>query len=189
MASIAAPKPHHAPMLPPRLVQDGLLSEAQLETLIYAGSAAERDLPGRFSPVDEGCALRPDENGAAFRCGYFLGDGTGAGKGRQVAGVILDQWLRGNSRHIWVSKNETLLEDARRDWVALGGLPLDIQPLSQWKLGAPIAMDRGILFVTYPTLRSGRVDATRLRQILDWASEGFEGVIAFDEAHAMANAA
>jgi hypothetical protein len=38
-------------------------------------------------------------------------------------------------------------------------------------------------------LRSGRADATRLRQILDWAAAEFEGVIAFDEAHAMANAA
>ncbi len=190
MGSIAAPKPDHVPLLPARLVADGLLSEAQLETLVYAGSAFARDLPGRFVPIDEGCALQPaDEEGDLYRAGYFLGDGTGAGKGRQVAGIILDQWLRGNRRHIWISKNETLLEDARRDWSALGGLALDIQPLSQWKLGTPLDLDAGILFVTYPTLRSGRADATRLRQIADWAGAAFEGVIAFDEAHAMANAA
>jgi predicted RNA methylase len=189
MGSIAAPKPDRAPLLPARLVEEGLLSVAQLETLIYAGSAFERDLPGRFVPVGEGCGLEPAEEGTPYRCGYFLGDGTGAGKGRQVAGIILDQWLRGHRRHIWLSKNETLLEDARRDWSALGGLPLDVQPLSQWKLGAPIGMDHGILFVTYPTLRSGRADATRLKQILDWARPEFDGVIAFDEAHAMANAA
>ncbi len=191
MGSIAAPKPAHVPLLPARLVEEELLSDAQLETLIYAGSALERDLPGRFVPSNEGCDLEPADGdaGAAYRCGYFLGDGTGAGKGRQVAGIILDQWLRGNRRHIWISKNEALLEDARRDWTALGGLPLDVQPLSQWKLGTPVAMDHGILFVTYPTLRSGRADATRLRQILDWAGPDFEGVIAFDEAHAMANAA
>jgi hypothetical protein len=190
MGSITAPKPSHVPTLPAGLVADARLSEAQLETLIYAGSAFARDVPGRFIATHEGCDLEPaDEGGALYRCGYFLGDGTGAGKGRQVAGIILDQWLRGNGRHIWLSKNETLLEDARRDWSALGGLPLDIQPLSQWKLGAPIAMDQGILFVTYPTLRSGRGDFTRLRQILDWATAEFEGVIAFDEAHAMANAA
>jgi hypothetical protein len=189
MGSIASPKPDRAPLLPARLVREGLLSAAQLETLIYAGSAFERDLSGRFLPADEGCGLQPAEEGLFYRCGYFLGDGTGAGKGRQVAGVILDQWLRGNRRHIWLSKNETLLEDARRDWTALGWLPLDVHPLSQWKLGAPVAMDEGILFVTYPTLRSGRADATRLRQILDWAGAEYGGVIAFDEAHAMANAA
>lgn len=190
MGSIAAPKPDHVPLLPAGLVERGLLSEAQVETLVYAGSAFGRDLPGRFAAVDEGCGLEPsDESGAVYRGGYFLGDGTGAGKGRQVAGIILDQWLRGNCRHVWISKNENLLEDARRDWSALGGLPLDVQPLSQWKLGAPVGLDRGILFVTYPTLRSGRADATRLQQILDWAGLDFDGVIAFDEAHAMANAA
>ena len=50
-------------------------------------------------------------------------------------------------------------------------------------------MGDGILFVTYPTLRSGRSDATRLDQLLKWAGDDFEGVIVFDEAHAMANAA
>jgi hypothetical protein len=190
MGSIAAPRPDHVPLLPRRLTGQGLLSDAQLETLIYAGSAFSRDLPGRFDAVDEGCALAAaDEGGAVYRAGYFLGDGTGAGKGRQIAGIILDQWLRGRRRHIWISKNESLLEDARRDWAALGGLALDIQPLSQWKLGAPVEMDAGILFVTYPTLRSGRADATRLAQIVDWAGPAFDGVIAFDEAHAMANAA
>ena len=190
MGSIAAPRPSHVPFLTAGLVAGALLSEAQLETLIYAGSAFERDLPGRFVPTKEGCDLEAaDESGSSYRTGYFLGDGTGAGKGRQIAGIILDQWLRGNRRHIWLSKNETLLEDARRDWCALGGLPLDIQPLSQWKLGSPVCMDAGILFVTYPTLRSGRSDFTRLQQIIDWATDDFEGVIAFDEAHAMANAA
>ena len=35
------------------------------------------------------------ENGKAYRKGYFLGDGTGAGKGRQIAACILDNWLAG----------------------------------------------------------------------------------------------
>ena len=189
MGSITAPIPTQIPQLPAGLVSKGILSAAQVETLIYAASAHARDVPGRFVPEDRGCALAPHEDGTAYRQGYFLGDGTGAGKGRQVASVILDRWVRGERRHIWVSKNETLLEDARRDWTALGGLPIDIQPLGQWKLGRTIAMREGILFVTYPTLRSGRSDATRLDQILTWAAEDFGGVIVFDEAHAMANAA
>ena len=63
-----------------------------------------------------------------------------------------------------------------------------IQSLSRWKLGTPVVLPQGIMFVTYPTLRSGRSDDTRLDQLLTWAGEDFEGVIAFDEAHAMANA-
>lgn len=190
MGSVAAPKPSYRPVLPVHLVSEGLLSAAQLETLVYAGDAFDRNVPGRFLPVDEGCTLAPaDDAGAVYARGFFLGDGTGAGKGRQIAGIVLDQWLRGRRRHIWISKNETLLEDARRDWSALGGLALDVQPLSQWKLGAVIGLDAGILFVTYPTLRSGRDDTTRLKQIIEWAGDDFDGVIAFDEAHAMANAA
>ena len=189
MGSIAAPMPEAVPHLPDGLVAKGLLSAAQAETLIYAASAYARDLPGRFEPEDKGCSLKASAEGQTYRQGYFLGDGTGAGKGRQVASVILDRWVRGERRHIWISKNEALLEDARRDWAALGGLPIDIQPLASWKLGTPIAMREGILFVTYPTLRSGRNDATRLDQILAWAGDDFDGVIVFDEAHAMANAA
>ena len=189
MGSIAAPIPEAVPQLPDGLVAKELLSAAQAETLIYAASAHARDLPGRFEPEDKGCSLKASAEGQTYRQGYFLGDGTGAGKGRQVASVILDRWVRGERRHIWISKNEALLEDARRDWVALGGLPIDIQPLASWKLVTPIAMREGILFVTYPTLRSGRNDATRLDQILAWAGDDFDGVIVFDEAHAMANAA
>jgi len=189
MGSIAAPMPEAVPQLPNGLVAKGLLSAAQAETLIYAASAHARDLPGRFEPEDKGCSLKASAEGQTYRQGYFLGDGTGAGKGRQVASVILDRWVRGERRHIWVSKNEALLEDARRDWAALGGLPIDIQPLASWKLGTSIAMREGILFVTYPTLRSGRNDATRLDQLLAWAGDDFDGMIVFDEAHAMANAA
>ncbi len=189
MGSITAPVPGSIPQLPSNLVAKGVLSAAQAETLIYAASAHARDLSGRYEPEDGGCALKASGEGKCYRIGYFLGDGTGAGKGRQVASVMLDRWVRGERRHIWISKNEALLEDARRDWSALGGLPIDVQPLGQWKLGVPVGMREGILFVTYPTLRSGRSDATRLDQLLDWAGEDFEGVIVFDEAHAMANAA
>ena len=189
MGSITAPVPEAVPQLPSDLIAKGVLSAAQTETLIYAVNAHSRDLSGRFEPDDKGCVLKASAEGRTYRMGYFLGDGTGAGKGRQVASVILDRWVRGERRHIWISKNEALLEDARRDWSALGGLPIDVQPLGQWKLGIPVGMREGILFVTYPTLRSGRSDATRLEQILEWAGDDFDGVIVFDEAHAMANAA
>ena len=188
MGSVAAPQPDVCPRLPACWQADGLLSEAQCETLVYAAQAFARDLPGQFKVSQEGTSLELSEDGHSYRQGFFLGDGTGAGKGRQIAAVIMDRWLDGERRHVWITKNEALLEDARRDWEALGGLPLDLQPLSRWKLGHPVTMSEGILFVTYPTLRSGRAEDTRLDQILAWAGEDFDGVIAFDEAHAMANA-
>ncbi len=190
MGSITAPRPAYRPQLPTRIVDDMVLSDAQLETLIYASDAFERDLPGRFLPAQEGLSLTPDDAGKSYRTGFFLADGTGAGKGRQVASIILDQWLRGRRKHVWISKTETLLEDARRDWTAVGGLALDIQHLNQWKLGTDVGAGEGVLFLTYATLRSNRGDkGTRLGQILDWVGDGFDGMIVFDEAHEMAGVA
>ena len=189
MASIAAPRPNYVPNLPERTVTARLLSAAQLETVIYAGEAWSRDLHGRFSHPAGEVALKEDPEGPLYRTGFFLGDGTGAGKGRQAAACILDQWLRGSRRHIWISKNAPLLEDAQRDWTAIGGLPSDILELSRWKIGEEISAPEGILFVPYGTLRSSRVEDTRLDQIVRWAGSDFEGVIVFDEAHEMGGVA
>lgn len=189
MASIAAPKPNYVPCLPERTVTARLLSAAQLETVIYAGEAWSRDLHGRFTQTAGEVALKEDPEGQLYRTGFFLGDGTGAGKGRQAAACILDQWLKGNRRHIWISKNAPLLEDAQRDWTAIGGLPSDIIDLARWKIGEEITAPEGILFVPYGTLRSARVEDTRLDQIVRWAGPDFQGVIVFDEAHEMGGVA
>ncbi|VXC98452.1 Methylase [Sphingomonas sp. T1] len=189
MGSIPAPIPTHIAHLPERTVAERMLSSSQLETVVYAGHAWSQLLPGTFKPAENGVGLSFDEAGSRYRKGFFLGDGTGAGKGRQVAACILDQWMQGGRRHIWVSKNEPLLEDARRDWTALGGMTGDVQPLSNWKIDEPIRLAEGVLFVTYPMLRSMRSDNSRLQQILDWADTDFDGVIAFDEAHEMGGVA
>lgn len=189
MGSIAAPVPAYVPKLPERTVSERLLSASQLEAVVYAGHAWDQYLPGKFKPAKEGVGLAEAEDGRAYRMGYFLGDGTGAGKGRQVAACVLDSWLAGRRRNIWISKNEALLEDARRDWIALGGLAADIQPLSNWKIDQPLPLQQGVLFVTYPTLRSARGDHSRLQQVIDWAGEDFDGVIGFDEAHEMGGVA
>ena len=47
MADIAPPVPDYRPMLPPALVADGLLSEAQLESVALAGEAHSKLLPAR----------------------------------------------------------------------------------------------------------------------------------------------
>ncbi|QOT74559.1 strawberry notch family protein (plasmid) [Sphingobium fuliginis] len=189
MGSIPAPIPSYVPQLPERTVTERLLSASQLETVVYAGHAWSQFLPGHSMPDKEGVGLVSAEDGDRYRKGFFLGDGTGAGKGRQVAACILDNWLAGRRRNIWVTKNEPLLEDARRDWTALGGVAADIQPINNWKIDEPITLQDGVLFVTYPTLRSMRSDHSRLRQIIEWAGADFEGVIAFDEAHEMGGVA
>ena len=195
MASVRAPVPSYRPLLPKRLAAEGVLSDAQLETLIYCGEAHSEFLPARYV-VDEmldnlSLAREDDPNAFQFRKGFFLGDGTGAGKGRQAAGIILDNWLRGRRKAVWISKSDKLIEDAQRDWSALGQEKLLIAPQSRYRQGTPIRLSEGILFTTYATLRSSEREgkASRLRQLLDWMGKDFDGVILFDEAHAMANAA
>lgn len=189
MASVSLPVPCYVPQLPARVIRDKILSCAQLETLVHALDATSADLKGRYRIPDRGLELAPDSEGATYRRGFFLGDGTGAGKGRQLASILMDQWLRGNRRHLWISESNALIEDARRDWEALGGMALDIQPLSKIKPDARIRQADGIFFASYATLRSGTGEKTRLQQLLEWLGKDFEGMILFDEAHAMGGVA
>jgi hypothetical protein len=195
MAALAPPRPSYRPLLPPRLISSGILSDAQLESVVYAGEAHASHLAGVYT-VDEtfdlvSAAPADAKDAVRFRRGWFLGDGTGAGKGRQVAAIILDNWLKGRRRAVWISKSDKLIEDAERDWTAIGGYRSDIVPLSRFRQGAAIELDEGILFTTYATLRTqAKGDKpSRVQQIIDWLERDFDGVVVFDEAHAMANAA
>ena len=193
MASVTPPKPSYRPTLPADIRER--LSNAQLETIIFAGEAHSEHLAGywRIDATFDQVSAAPDDapDAVRFRRGFMLGDGTGAGKGRQSAGIILDNWLQGRRKAVWISKSDKLIEDAQRDWAALGMERLLVTPLSRFAQGKPVNLPEGILFTTYATLRSEErgEKCSRLQQIVDWLGADFDGAIIFDESHAMQNAA
>ena len=168
MAAVAMPKATYKPKLPADVIKNNL-SDAQLVAVTYAGQAHEQKLPdGR-------------------RKGFFIGDGTGVGKGRQIAGIILDNFMQGRTKAVWISKNNDLYVDTIRDWTATTGRSKDeVVSHSKIKPKDKISLQEGILYSSYDTIKSEK-GGNRLDQIVEWVGEDFDGVIAFDEAHNMGN--
>ena len=175
MAVVDPPDVHYELAMPKEIVEKGQLSNIQLEAVAYAGQAHEQFLP-------------ENEKGIAQRKGYFIGDGTGLGKGREIAGVLLDNWNHGRKKALWISESKDLINAAKRDWEGIGqqgnvifGIPGNYEN---------IRTKKGIMFLTYSTLRGKSKDEQpkkRLDQVIDWVGEDFDGVIVFDESHNMAN--
>ncbi|KAF0732932.1 hypothetical protein Ae201684_010041 [Aphanomyces euteiches] len=161
--------PHEA--LPNEVIEQGKLTNLQLEGVLYACMQHQKILP----------------NGE--RCGFFLGDGTGVGKGRQLAGIIFENLCRGRKKHLWFSVSNDLRVDAERDLSDIGchvNVIDGCQQLEKEKSkGFGISSKTGVLYSTYSTLTSNFSHATksRLAQIVDWCGPGFDGCILFDECH------
>ena len=115
MAAVEPPDVTYTPNLPENIVKNGVLSDAQLENVIYAGQAHEQKLP------------------SGLRKGFFIGDGTGVGKGRQISGIIMDNFRQGRTKAIWISEKAALINDAKRDWTALGGNEDEVLDLKKFK--------------------------------------------------------
>ena len=161
----------------------GRLSNLQLECIQLAATRHLSVVPTTPTPT---------------RCGFFLGDGAGVGKGRQLAGIILDQLSRGSKRHVWFSISSDLRTDAERDLHDLGCfVPVHdgCQGLDKSNKGFGLAREAqsGVLFSTYSTLISATSGqkakgASRLSQLVEWCGgPAFEGCLLFDECHKAKN--
>uniref|UniRef100_A0A673JCA5 Protein strawberry notch homolog 2-like n=1 Tax=Sinocyclocheilus rhinocerous TaxID=307959 RepID=A0A673JCA5_9TELE len=97
LSSVPPPDITYTLSIPPSSISSGLLSALQLEAIIYACQQHEVIL----------------QNGQ--RAGFLIGDGAGVGKGRTVAGIILESFLKGRKRALWFSVSNDLKYDAERD--------------------------------------------------------------------------
>ncbi|XP_057345579.1 protein strawberry notch homolog 2 isoform X3 [Manis pentadactyla] len=149
------------------------LSALQLEAITYACQQHEVLLP------------------SGQRAGFLIGDGAGVGKGRTVAGIILENYLRGRKKSLWFSVSNDLKYDAERDLRDIDAQSIAVHALSKIKYGDNTTSE-GVLFATYSALigesQAGGQHRTRIRQILEWCGEAFDGVIVFDECHKAKNA-
>ena len=161
-------------------VNSGALSSLQLEAIIYA---CQRFEGPRLSDAQQS------------RAGFFLGDGAGVGKGRQLAGLAYEHWLTGGKRIVWLSVSSDLRIDAARDLDDLGMAKLPLHPardsasatLPTGVLDA-CGMKDGVLFVTYSLLISKSAKGSRLDQVIRWLQQDPKGgLILFDECHKAKN--
>lgn len=172
MSAIPSPVITYKPNLGDRVINDGVLSDVQLEAVCYAGQSHEQILAD------------------GSRRGFFIGDGTGVGKGRTISGILLDNFNSGRKKAIWISMNDSLAKDASRDITALFGKD-DMKFNFEGGKKAEKLKDtpNGIMFLTYGKLsQKFENDDSNFNRIVEWFGKDYDGVIVFDEAHKMANA-
>lgn len=171
MSAIEPPVINYKPNIPQDIVDKGVVSDVQLEAISYAGQSHSQTLP----------------NGTTR--GFFLGDGTGIGKGRTIAGIMLDNYNQGRKKAVWVTLNSSLVNDAKRDVKALFG---DSDLVMQFEGGEKaykiFDKDEAILVVSYSALsRAFDNKDSNFDKIVKWLGKDFDGLIVFDEAHKMGN--
>lgn len=166
-----------------KCVKNGSLSTAQLESIIYACQISEQ-------------RMKPDAQGFSKRKGFFLGDGAGVGKGRQLAGFVYEKWVKGERRHLWLSASADLYLDARRDLDDIGAHEIRQVILSKLPYGrikttnTDDGWPEGLMFCTYSSLVSSSLKhkQSRLEQIVEWlGGDKFNGCVLFDECHKAKN--
>ncbi len=170
MSGVIPPDISYVSKLPSEIIREGKISNAQLEAVLYAGQSHEQFLP----------------NGE--RRGFLIGDGTGVGKGREIAAIALDNWHQGRKKFVWFSKNFDLFGAAQRDFADLGS-PIPLGRIDTWKGDKKLNefFPEGMLFVPYSTLTAQtKGGQTRFDQVREWL--GNDAILFFDEAHLAKNA-
>uniref|UniRef100_A0A8C5LW43 Protein strawberry notch homolog 1 n=1 Tax=Leptobrachium leishanense TaxID=445787 RepID=A0A8C5LW43_9ANUR len=178
LSSVTPPDVWFQASIPEETIDNGWLSALQLEAVTYAAQQHETYLP----------------NGE--RAGFLIGDGAGVGKGRTIAGIIFENYLLGRKRSLWFSVSNDLKYDAERDLRDIGAKNIQVHSLNKFKYGKISSkhngsVKKGVIFATYSSLigesQSGGKYKTRLKQLLHWCGDEFDGVIVFDECHKAKN--
>ena len=180
----------YIPRLPLPIITRGLISSQQYLAVVHAGQQHEKIVENIDGTV-------------AYRQGFFIGDGTGVGKGRELAAIAADNWFNGRRRILWISCSRSLLAATRQDFIDLG---LSNHIRTVYELGGKDGLrgadlnrqiggnGNGVIFSTYSQLfqtyrttngaRESYVDS-----LTSWlrGAVNEEAVILFDEIHKAKN--
>jgi hypothetical protein len=109
------------------------------------------------------------------------------GKGRILAAVVMENYLRGRDRAVWVTVSGSLSSQIKRDVQDIG-LKLPVRELKDYPPGRyPDMKDvgPGLMVTTYHLLLGrGANGVSRVDQLLSWlGGQEWDGVLALDEAH------
>jgi hypothetical protein len=181
LASVPRYLPDVTVTLPTRCIEKGILSDVQLESIVYAIDATDRTVNLQ------------DSEGRTYtaQAGHVFGHGTGVGKGRIIAGTILSRVATGAKKFLWISENIDLLASAQRDWdhVAGPGHESALFSINAVPPNTDIAHKNGVGFTTFSTLRVQETASTRSRfdQLKAWGSTNIDSIF-IDESHNAQNA-
>ncbi|XP_067030451.1 protein strawberry notch homolog 1-like isoform X3 [Acropora muricata] len=178
LSSVTPPDIWYILKLPQEVIDYCHLSALQLEAVVYACQQHETFLAD------------------GTRAGFLIGDGAGVGKGRTVAGIIYENYLRGRKRALRFSVSNDLKYDAERDLNDIG-CSIDVSLLNKYKYKAKLSskvngkVKKGVVFATYSSLigesQGQEKYNTRMSQLLNWCGHDFDGVIVLDECHKAKN--
>lgn len=189
--------PHPADLAEPAAM--AAVKAPVIKVKLKLGKAAERVSAPQQEAIARAAQAFEATNPDGTRRGFFIGDGTGVGKGREISGIITDQLNKGygNGKALWLSIKHDLAKDARRDWEDIGGDGDMIIPHEKVTKGKKELdpSSKGVLFSAYSFFASGEPSSMekaakkrdRIGEIKAWLGKDFDGVIALDECHDVNN--
>uniref|UniRef100_A0A2P2I206 Protein strawberry notch n=2 Tax=Hirondellea gigas TaxID=1518452 RepID=A0A2P2I206_9CRUS len=179
MSSVEPPDVWYDLVIPDETIDQCKLSALQLESIVYASQQHSHILTD------------------GTRAGFLVGDGAGVGKGRTIAGIIFENFLKGRKKALWVSVSNDLKYDAERDFKDIGFTTMQVHFLSKMKYAKINSsvngnIKKGVMFATYSALIGESCSGagkykTRLKQLLNWCGDDFDGCVIFDECHRAKN--
>ena len=192
LASITMPEGDYSVCIPREIIEQGRLSDVQLENI--AKNHHANSIKSSFG----------------FRYGTLITDGTGTGKGRVIAGTMLDSWCRGVNKHVWFSVSPALYMESATHFKNVGNFEcgMNLLDISDFKATQEIPPDYvGAVYFPYSKIHVMTEDARKmaktiksvddrksiiteefpyLNNLMNWIGDD-ECVICIDESHAGKN--